>query len=170
MRKVLRVLFIVLSVITGGALFFQTVMGDFEFSSFFTFIGILFISKSFKEKRNESEFMDVNNNINKVPITKLEIDEKNTIMVINEIYTLLGEGTVVLGEILQECIEPGMQVLVKTQNGKVIETTILNFREKIGGINRAIDRAYKGNYITVYLRGINRDEISVGDLISYKNI
>lgn len=169
MKKVLRVLLIILAVLMGIIVFIQMIADDFQISPLLLCIVFIVISKLLKEENSNKNDEDVSNtgNINTVPVSKLE---KNTIMVINEIYTLLGEGTVVLGEVLQDSIEPGTYVLIKTQNGKTMETQILNFREKVEGVNRAIDRAYKGNYITVGLRGIARDEICVGDIICYKEI
>ena len=162
----------------GIVFFIQTISGDFQFSSLVIFVGCILLAKSFKESNNETEATNNNNtnskSMNPVPNTTLEVNEKNTIMVINEIYTLLGEGTVALGQVLQECIEPGTVVDIKTQRGNIIKgTSILNFRMNIseGNIRKDVrlERAYKGDYITVGLRGVDRDAISVGDIICYTN-
>ncbi len=164
MRKVLRILFIILAVIMGLSGIVIMIGGDSPFQALILCIAFFIISNLFKDKKQ----VVVSNNMNSIVTSSVMVDD-STIMVINEIYTIVGEGTVVCGEILKEHIEPYTYAIVKTKNNGVLETQIMNFREKIDGVNRAIDVAYKGNYISVGLRGISKEQISVGDIICYKN-
>ena len=137
MKKVLRVIFIIFAIIMGIVTFMQLIFGDFELSSITTLVGLIVIANLFKDnKKNENEenkiTQEKEEQTSKIPTTSLQIDNK-TIMVINEIYTLLGEGTVVLGEVLKESVDSNVWAMVKTQNGKVMETTIGNFRQSVMG-------------------------------------
>ncbi|MBS5858341.1 MAG: hypothetical protein ACLTKT_03125 [Clostridia bacterium] len=118
----------------------------------------LFGNKNNKEKEY-LESLDINSMMNEKFC--LEVDE---------IYTIVGVGTVITGIVKSGMCHSGDYASLKTQNGD-LDTTILNIdmlrddrnvRKKSNGI------AYRGEHVGINIRGIDKSQINKGDILTLK--
>ena len=81
-------------------------------------------------------------------------------MIVEDIFTITGKGTIALGEVDSGTIYLNDVVIVNGTNATVIG--IEAFRKKL-------EYATKGDKIGMYLSGIDQDSINRGDIIKKEN-
>lgn len=88
-------------------------------------------------------------------------------MEIENVFTIIGRGTVVAGVILSGVISVGEHVLVKTCKGDDLETTItlidIHTKER-----RPNGWAYRSEHVGLALRGLSEEQLTKGDRIVIK--
>ena len=81
---------------------------------------------------------------------------------VEDVFTIAGRGTVVTGRVESGTIETGDRVRITTRDGRVL-TTIITGIERFREI---IDQASAGAEVGLLLRGIDRDDVSRGDVLT----
>ena len=77
-------------------------------------------------------------------------------MVVEDVFSISGRGTVATGKISKGTIKKGDQVYINNQGNPIICTGIEKFR-------RIIDSASEGENVGILLRGISKSDIKKGD-------
>ena len=117
-----------------------------------------------KKKDKEKEYLeslDINSMMNEEFV--LEVDD---------IFTIVGVGTVVTGIVKSGMCHSGDYAFLKTRNGN-LETVILKIdirRDDNGNKVRKESNgiAYRGEYVGINIRGIARSQINKGDILMLK--
>lgn len=119
-----------------------------------------------KEERiggdNSSEKM-----ISKDDLIDLENITGDFLMVIEDVFTITGRGTVVTGTIASGSINVGDAVKIRhIATGEVSATTITG----IEMFRKILDSASVGENVGILLRGVGRDELERGDILFQGNM
>lgn len=101
----------------------------------------------------------------------LNIQENERIMKIGFGYVARGKGVFVVGKVESDVLSVGDNVEIRTQDGKIFETTILEICVSDAEKNVKYERpaAKKGELIECLVRRIDLENIKEGDYICYKN-
>jgi translation elongation factor EF-Tu-like GTPase len=89
-------------------------------------------------------------------------DNRNFKMVIEDIFSITGRGTVVAGKIESGAIKTGDTVTWVTKNGKTVTSRIAG----IEMFRKMIQEASAGNKVGLLLSDINKNNIERGNIIS----
>lgn len=89
-------------------------------------------------------------------------------MVIDDVFTIVGTGTVAIGIVLTGMCRIGEKVYINRVNGGNLEATItiIDVHTKERKLNGC---AYKTEHIGVGLSGISKEQLEKGDTIIVKN-
>ena len=99
----------------------------------------------------------VSNNINIDTAENL-----NVIMVVEDVFTITGRGTVLTGKIIGDKLEIGDNIIIQNKDG------IKNIPAVVGGIEmfrKSLTVAYTNDNVGVLINNITRNDISVDDFI-----
>lgn len=100
---------------------------------------------------------EVSNNIN------IDTDENlNVIMVVEDVFTITGRGTVVTGKIIGDKLEIGDSIRIQNKDG------IKSIPAVVGGIEmfrKSLTVAYTNDNVGVLINNINRNDVAVDDFI-----
>lgn len=77
---------------------------------------------------------------------------------IEDVFTIMGRGTVVTGTVLTGSINVNDEVTIVRTGLKTVVTGIEMFR-------KSLDHAQEGDKCGILLRGVNRDDVERGDLL-----
>lgn len=112
------------------------------------------------KKEREKEYL------NKIDIPNCL--KENFEMSVDDIYTILGTGTVVTGEISAGMCTVGEKALICKISGEVLETaiTVIDIHTKERKPNGC---AYKTEHVGIGLRGIAKEQLEKGDRVVIKN-
>lgn len=111
-------------------------------------------------KQKENEYMDRID----VPSCLKENFELN----VDEVFTIVGIGTVATGNVITGMCRVGEKAYVNKRNGEIFETTItvIDAHTKDRKSNNC---GYKTEHIGIGLRGISKEQLEEGDRIIVKN-
>lgn len=89
-------------------------------------------------------------------------------LVVDDVFTIMGVGTVATGNILTGMCRVGEQAYVNKRNGDVLETriTAIDVHTKERKPN---DCGYKTEHVGIGLREITKEQLEKGDKIIVKN-
>jgi elongation factor Tu len=96
-----------------------------------------------------------------IPTPTREVD-KPFLMPVEDVFSIKGRGTVVTGRVERGTMEPGKEVEIVglgTATRKVVVTSMEMF-------HKILDRVEAGDNAGLLLRGVNRDEVERGQVIS----
>ena len=83
-------------------------------------------------------------------------------MVVQDVFTITGRGTIVTGQVESGSIKVGNSVKIKnSETGEVIVSVVSG----IEVFRKMLDTANAGDHVGILLRGLNRDDISKGDIL-----
>lgn len=82
-------------------------------------------------------------------------------MVVEDVFTITGRGTVVTGKIASGSVAVGDTVMLKRQDGSCREVTITG----IEMFRKLLNTAVKGDNVGLLLRGVDRAEVGKGDTL-----
>lgn len=125
------------------------------------------IEISLVDVKYDSAYQQIVDEHKQTKITKEKIVEEVTVekvlfrMNIGDLFTITGRGTVATGHIDEGMISVGDIITLKRKGGSsrvVVITGIEMFR-------KLIDKAQKGDNVGLLLKGIQRDEVSLGDIL-----
>lgn len=107
--------------------------------------------------------MDVTgNNTNQEPVQSTPVQTPPVSgefgFAIEDVFTIMGRGTVVTGTVLTGSISVNDEVTIVRTGLKTVVTGIEMFR-------RFLDHAQEGDKCGILLRGVNRDDVERGDLL-----
>jgi elongation factor Tu len=109
--------------------------------------------KSRKDK--ESEYMS------KINVTKCL--EENFSLTVDDIYTIIGVGTVVTGTVTSGMCRTGEPAII---GDKETTITMIDIHTKERKPN---DAAYSTEHVGLGLRGIPKEQIKIGDIVEVRN-
>ncbi len=81
-------------------------------------------------------------------------------MVIEDIFTIKGRGTVVTGS-ANGTVRVGDNIIIERQNDENLESVVTG----IEAFRKMLDEAHDGDNVGLLLRGIDRTQIQRGDVI-----
>ena len=84
------------------------------------------------------------------------------LLTVEDTFTITGRGTIVTGEIERGSIKVGNSVKIKNSDTGEIKISVILGIEKF---RKILDTASAGENVGILLKGINRNEISKGDII-----
>ena len=94
--------------------------------------------------------------------------KENFTLTVDEIFTIIGVGTVVTGNVETGICRTGDKAYINTANGEILETAITSIdvhtKER-----RPNGSGYKTEHIGIGLRGIYKEQLDKGDKIMVKN-
>lgn len=94
--------------------------------------------------------------------------KENFTLTIDEIFTIIGVGTVVTGNVETGICRTGDKAYINKANGEILETAITSIdvhtKER-----RPNGSGYKTEHIGIGLRGIYKEQLDKGDKIMVKN-
>ncbi len=88
-------------------------------------------------------------------------------MTIDDIFTVMGIGTIVTGTVESGTCRIGNNVVILQQMGK-LESTVTKI-DLNGPLRRPDNACYATERVGLALRGISKDQLHVGDVIVQKN-
>lgn len=103
-------------------------------------------------------------------LAKLNIPEcakQDFRMTIDEIFTLIGMGTVVTGTVESGICRVGDAVVILQQIGE-LESSVTNIDLR-AKIRRPDNACYATEHVGLALRGVTKDQLHVGDVLVLKN-
>jgi len=83
-------------------------------------------------------------------------------MVVEDVFSIKGRGTIVTGRIEEGSFHIGDAVAIRKADGTVIDTKIL----AIEAFHKSIDMAIAGDNVGLLLEDVDRNQIEYGDEIS----
>ncbi len=99
---------------------------------------------------------DTSNNIK----TEGSLPSDSNGMVIEDVFTISGRGTVVTG-IVKGQLSMNQSVVIERANRESLSSVIIG----IEAMHKQLDCAYEGDNCGIILRGIERDQVARGDVI-----
>ena len=112
------------------------------------------------KKEREKEYMN-----------KLDVKsclKENFELIIDDVFTIIGVGTVATGYILTGMCRVGEDVSIYVANGDVLKTTITTVDAHTKE-RKSNDCGYKTEHVGLGLRGISKEQLEKGDKIIVKN-
>lgn len=82
-------------------------------------------------------------------------------MVVEDVFTITGRGTVVTGKIASGTVAVGDTVMLRRQDGSSREVMITG----IEMFRRVLNTAVKGDNVGLLMRGMERGEVGRGDIL-----
>lgn len=82
-------------------------------------------------------------------------------LVVDDVFTITGRGTVATGQITEGDFTVGDSVILDTGSGEQIETVISG----IEMFRKTVETAGEGENVGIFLKNIKRGQLSKGDLI-----
>lgn len=83
-------------------------------------------------------------------------------MTIEDVFAITGRGTVVTGRVASGVISKGQPVTVTRTSQQLVPTTV----DAIEMFRKKCDTAQAGDNVGLLLRGIGRDQVASGDVIT----
>lgn len=94
--------------------------------------------------------------------------KENFTLTVDDIFTIIGVGTVVTGNVETGICRTGDKAYINKANGEILETVItaieVHTKER-----RPNGIGYKTEYVGLGLRGISKEQLDKGDKIVVKN-
>ena len=94
--------------------------------------------------------------------------KENFELIIDDVFTIIGVGTVATGYILTGMCRVGEDVSIYVANGDVLKTTITTVDAHTKE-RKSNDCGYKTEHVGLGLRGISKEQLEKGDKIIVKN-
>ena len=82
-------------------------------------------------------------------------------MLVEDIFTISGRGTVVTGRVASGTVRVGMQVNVVRDGGVATTTTVTG----VEMFRKVLDTASTGDNVGLLLKGLSKEQLHTGDLI-----
>ena len=102
------------------------------------------------------EDLNVNTNTN----SEGSLPDENNSMVIEDVFTITGRGTVVTGRV-KGLLKVNQSVVIERENRETLSSVITGIELH----RRMVDCANDGDNCGIILRGIGRDQVERGDVI-----
>lgn len=109
----------------------------------------------------KEEVKDNNVEVNTEVETESEVVYDDFEMVIEDVFTITGRGTVVTGKVSLGEIKNGDVVHIKKQDGTYMEAEITG----IEMFRKMLDVAVEGDNVGILLKGIEKTDIERGDVL-----
>ena len=101
------------------------------------------------------------------PQVSLEDIDGDFLLVVNDVFSITGRGIIVTGTIVSGTIKVGDTVKLKRMlDGSVRAVTITGIEK----FRKVLDFATEGDNVGLLLRGIERNEVDVGDTLFQGNM
>ena len=118
-----------------------------------------------KEERIGGDYSEKENNMN----NSINLDDVtgDFLMIVEDVFTITGRGTIVTGKIDFGTINVGDSVKIKhIITGEITATTITGIEK----FRKILDSATVGENVGLLLRGVSRGEIERGDVLFQGNM
>lgn len=122
---------------------------------------------SLVDVRYDSAYQQIMDKQNQPQITKEKLVEEVIVekvlfrMNVEDVFTITGRGTVSTGHIDEGMISVGDTITLKRKDGSSCDVVITGIEK----LRQLMDKAQKGDNVGLLLRGVQRDEVSTGDVL-----
>lgn len=126
---------------------------------FFTIIVCCFLLVGCGKEEVKNNEVEVNTEVESE--TESEIIYDDFQMVIEDVFTITGRGTVVTGKVSLGEVKTGDIIQIKKQDGTYMETEVAG----IEMFRKMLDVAVEGDNVGILLKDIERTEVARGDIL-----
>lgn len=82
-------------------------------------------------------------------------------IVVEDVFSITGKGSVITGRIQSGCVAIGDIVTLRRRDGSVREVAVCG----IEMFRKMLNRAVKGDNVGLLLRGLTKDDVGKGDIL-----